>query len=409
MSNTLREVFRMRKITHIDCFSGPGGICTGLKAAGLDTVLAIEKVESCVETYTANHNVPVIHKDIREVTENDIRKYVKGEVDLLTSGMPCETFSTAGSKSRSFYDHRQYLFLEAIRIAEIVNAKMILFENVPAIKTKKTEKHGDKLIVQEIFEQLEKHGYKYHVDVTLNAADFGVPQFRERYFILASKEQRDLKVPISNTENNYVTVRDALIDLPSVKANSKLEAKVYRNVESAYSKLMKDNEFWKLEKSKTELTYHLPPNHREGTLKRFMMIDQGEGLKDLFDKLTPEEIERLQGERVLPKKWYIQRNRRLKDNTPSVTVTSHCLDELLHPLENRSLTVREVARLQGFPDSYDFKGGPYICPHIYETQDKYEQIGDAVPPLLAYQWGLVIKEMLEVENPNVDNQLSGVL
>lgn len=328
-------------------------------------------------------------------------------MDILTSGMPCETFSTAGSKSRSFYDHRQFLFMEAIRIAEIVNAKMILFENVPAITTKKIEKNGEKLIVQEIFEQLEKHGYKYHIDVILNSADFGVPQYRERYFILASKLKKDLHVPAPLMQG-HVTVKEALIDLPSVEANSKKEAKNYLNIDSAYTRLMKDNNFWKLDQPVTEITYHLPPNHREGTLRRFSMINQGEGLKDLFDKLSPEEIEKLQGERVLPKKWYIQRNRRLKADQPSVTVTSHCLDELLHPFENRSLTVREVARLQGFPDNYDFRGGPFICPHIYETQDKYEQIGDAVPPLLAYHWGKTIQEILKEKAKN-DIESCGLL
>ena len=103
----------------------------------------------------------------------------------------------------------------------------------------------------------------------------------------------------------------------------------------------------------------------------------------LFKKFNEEEIKRLQANRVLPKKWFIQRNKRLVQDQPSKTVTSHCLDELVHPEMDRCLTVREVARLQGFPDFYDFIGGPFICPHISETQDKYEQIGDAVPPLLA--------------------------
>ncbi|GAG26719.1 unnamed protein product, partial [marine sediment metagenome] len=141
------------------------------------------------------------------------------------------------------------------------------------------------------------------------------------------------------------------------------------------------------------LTYHIPPNHRKNTLERFKLINPGEGLKDLFMKLSKEQIIELQKRKILPKRWYIQRNRRLVKDKPSPTVTSHCIDELLHPEQHRSLTVREVARLQSFPDAYDFKGGPIICPHIYETQDKYEQIGDAVPPLLAYYWGLTIKKL----------------
>ena len=75
---------------------------------------------------------------------------------------------------------------------------------------------------------------------------------------------------------------------------------------------------------------------------------------------------------------------------------SHCLDEFVHPFHDRALTVRECARLQSFPDAYDFKGGPYIVPHIDRAiQDKYEQIGDAVPPLLAYAWGMEIRNLLK--------------
>lgn len=120
----------------------------------------------------------------------------------------------------------------------------------------------------------------------------------------------------------------------------------------------------------------------------------GEGLKDLFFKYPEQEVKRLQEEKILPKKWYIQRNRRLKENCQSVTVTSHCLDELIHPKLDRALTIREVARLQSFPDSYQLTGGPFICPHMSESQDKYEQVGDAVPPLLAYHIGLYLKKLV---------------
>lgn len=92
---------------------------------------------------------------------------------------------------------------------------------------------------------------------------------------------------------------------------------------------------------------------------------------------------------------FIKRNYRLKSNEPSPTVTSHCLDEFVHPKYDRALTVRECARLQSFPDAYDFSGGPYLVPHVdREVQDKYEQIGDAVPPLLAYAWGTELNKLL---------------
>ena len=118
--------------THIDCFSGPGGICTGFQAAGLDTRVAIEYIQSCVDTYAANHpTVHVIHSDIRDVTAEQILPFIPADgVDLVSSGMPCETFSTAGNTSRSFYDERQFLFREGIRIAKIANAKLLLFYHI---------------------------------------------------------------------------------------------------------------------------------------------------------------------------------------------------------------------------------------------------------------------------------------
>ncbi len=383
-------------LKHVDCFSGVGGICTGFVAAGIKTVLAIEKVKSCVETYKANHSsVPIIHGDIREVSEKKLRKKIDGPVDILTAGMPCETFSTAGSKSRSFYDHRQFLFSDGIRIATILKARIILFENVPAITTKTTCKGNSRLVIDELYDELTKHGYKYNISVILNSVDFGIPQVRKRLFILATNEESIRLITPIGCHNGKVAVKDAFVGLPKITANSEQCPKKYLKKDSDYTRLLKDKEFWRIDKNDEHgLTYHIPPKHRETTLKRFALIEPGEGLRDLFKKFSQKEIERLQEQRILPKKWYIQRNRRLVPNEPSVTVTSHCLDEMIHPKLNRALTVREVARLQSFPDAYDFKGGPFICPHIYETQDKYEQIGDAVPPLLAYEWAKVIKEIL---------------
>lgn len=385
-------------INHIDCFAGPGGICTGLHAAGLNTVVAIEYIKSCCETYSKNHpEVHVIHNDIRKVTEEDVLPYIPEEgIDLVTSGMPCETFSTAGNTSRSFYDDRQFLFREGIRIAQMVNSKMILFENVPAIVTKTVAKNRKTLIVDVLKKELRAAGYGNMIEVVLDSTDYGVPQKRKRYFILATRyADWELGVPAPNAEA-VVTVADAFIDLPNVKPNSGKEKKVYLNKESQYSALMKNDAFWRREGIHNgDLTYQVPMKHRESTLKRFKLIKQGESLKDLFDKYQGEERENLQKERVLPKKMFIKRNYRLVSNEPSPTVTSHCLDEFVHPKYDRALTVRECARLQGFPDSYDFCGGPYAVPHLDRTvQDKYEQIGDAVPPLLAYAWGLKVVEII---------------
>lgn len=389
-----------KRITHVDCFSGPGGICTGFHAAGLETLVAIEYIKSCVDTYSANHpEVHVIHSDIRDVTPEQILPYIPREgVDIVTSGMPCETFSTAGNRSRSFYDDRQFLFREGIRIAKICNAKMILFENVPAITTKTVAKNSKELIVEVLKKELREAGYCNMQEYVLDATKFGVPQKRNRFFILAVKDSKyKLSAPSPITEKP-VTVQEAFIDIPNVIPNSNEPKTTYLRASSAYTQLMRNDDFWKRKSQVDKLTYHMPMKHRACTIERFGLLKQGESLKDLFERYEGEEREELQKRRVLPKKMFIKRNYRLISSEPAPTVTSHCLDEFVHPLYNRALTVRECARLQSFPDSYDFCGGPYLVPHIDRTvQDKYEQIGDAVPPLLAFAWGEKIKSILELE------------
>lgn len=385
-------------LTHVDCFAGPGGICTGLHAAGFDTKVAIEYIKSCVDTYSTNHpSVHVIHSDIRKVSDKQVVPYVPSDgIDLVTSGMPCETFSTAGNTSRSFYDDRQFLFREGIRIAKMTNAKLLLFENVPGITSKRVSKDSPALIIDVLKDELRHAGYGNFIEVVLSAQNFGVPQSRKRYFVLACRFPNwKLSAPKPG-ELEGATVEDALKGLPNVIPNSDEERHDYTSEESHYSMLMKDKSFWKTESKSVGMTGHMPMRHRPCTLKRFGLLRQGESLRDLFEKYSGEERARLQAERVIPKKLFIKRNYRLRMDAVSPTVTSHCLDEFVHPLYDRALTVRECARLQSFPDSYVFAGGPYIVPHIDRTvQDKYEQIGDAVPPLLAYAWGCEIQKIIK--------------
>ena len=384
--------------THIDCFSGPGGFCTGLHAAGFQTLVAIEYIKSCVETYKANHpEVQVIHSDIRKVTAEQLAPFIpKDGVDLVTSGMPCETFSTAGNSSRAAYDDRQFLFREGIRIAKIVKAKMILFENVPMITTKRVAKDSNKFILDVLKEELVQAGYGNFKQFILEADKYGVPQKRKRFFLLASRNSNlELSAPTPTTKK-CVTVADAFCDIPPVKANTWTENPTYLSASSEYTKLMRNDAFWNRTTSQPILMNHLPMNHRAHILERFHILRQGESLKGLFARLGQEEIEQLQAKKVLPKVVYVKRNYRLKWDEASPTVTSHALDEFVHPEQDRALTVRECARLQSFPDSYNFAGGPYLVAHDDRTQqDKYEQIGDAVPPLVAYAWGCQIKKLLQ--------------
>lgn len=389
--------FTIMDYTHVDCFSGPGGICTGLHAAGFRTLVAIEYIKSCVDTYSANHpKVHMIHSDIRNVTAEQVLPYIPADgVDLVTSGMPCETFSTAGNSSRAAYDDRQFLFREGIRIAKIVKAKMILFENVPAITTKTVAKDSKTRIINILKDELAEAGYSNYLEVVLDATKFGVPQKRKRLFILATRLP-NLKLECPEISASHeVTVGEAFADIPPVEANTWTENRTYLPQTSKYAELMKNDKFWRRKTKTKELLNHLPMNHRKYIIKRFAILRQGEGLRELFERFKGEERAELQKQKIIPKTIYVKRNYRLCIDEASPTVTSHCLDEFVHPTQDRALTVRECARLQSFPDSYDFCGGPYLVAHDDRTQqDKYEQIGDAVPPLLAYAWGKKIKEIL---------------
>lgn len=385
--------------THIDCFSGPGGFCTGLHAAGFKTLVAIEYIKSCVDTYSANHpEVHVIHSDIRDVTAEQILPFIPaGGVDLVTSGMPCETFSTAGNSSRAAYDDRQFLFREGIRVAQIANARMILFENVPMITTKRVAKDSKKLILDVLKEELVEAGYSNFKQFIIDAEKYGVPQKRKRFFILASRNPDDEIAPPVETTKRDVTVKEAFCDIPPVEANTWTENPVYLpGKESEYTQLMKNDTFWQRKTKEHKLLNHLPMNHRAYIIERFHILKQGEGLKGLFTRLDSDTLKKLQERKVVPKVVYVKRNYRLNWDEASPTVTSHALDEFVHPEQDRALTVRECARLQSFPDSYDFVGGPYLVAHDDRTQqDKYEQIGDAVPPLVAYAWGKQIISILK--------------
>ena len=148
---------------------------------------------------------------------------------------------------------------------------MILFENVPGITTKTVEKGSKTLIVDVLIRELEEAGYVYHKNFILDSTDYGVPQKRKRFFILASKKERYIEEPEKNIFPK-VTVEDAFVDLPNVIPNSGEEKKYYLEKDSSYSKLMKDDKFWNRAGFGKELSYHMPMRHRGATIKRFSLL-----------------------------------------------------------------------------------------------------------------------------------------
>lgn len=430
------------KYTSIDLFSGPGGLTTGLKIAGIKPLIAVETNNETVETYVANHNADVlhldlflegklpnmnefflpntksllIHGDVRKISNQLIKnilreRFLTDKVDIVTGGPPCESFSIAGKRLPD--DERDYLYLHLSRIAKSTDASLLLFENVKGLLSKKIQ-NGYGTVFSKICEEFEKNdsntGVSFRLasshkqDILLNCADYGVPQTRERIFLVGINNKYNevyfnypAKTNGPGFPIQYVTVRQALSHLPKIDVLEKAER--YELMESEIDRIQEPElkkflEFIRGIKpvlpseqivDSKNLDSHKASKHYENTIKRMSLIFPGESMKSAAVRLIKEGKTDLRN-KYFPKKPFGARYRRLRSDLPSFTVTSHSFDEMIHPELNRALTPREVARLQTFPDWYVFKG-PYVIFHSAPEQDRYEQIGDAVPPLMGFRLG----------------------
>ena len=439
-------------LTSIDLFSGPGGLATGFKWAGILPLIAVEWTDTTAKTYSCNHNADVfelskyrsvknkknkeyldnfciesdrsilIHGDIKLVSNQLVKELLykrfgidcKSEtIDIVSGGAPCESFSLAGT--RTIGDDRDELFSNISRIARSVKSKAILFENVKGLFSKKSKEGIHGAIFQYICDTFERGGeYKLMSrdpnKVLLTASDYGVPQMRERLFLISLRKdiaKRKLyEYPSPSFGNNRphsnVTVSDAIFDLPKVESGEEAEkyefpqtfesenqewfVRLMRglplpNINSQTPEFLKDTF-----DNYTSMTIHKGPGHVKKKMELLKLIPPRSSMRAVYEKMEKEgTLSKVRD--LFPNTIYGSRNRRLLDDQPSYTITSHCLDEMLHPYINRAITPREAARLQSFPDWYYFEG-PYVQFHGSKEEDKYEQIGDAIPPLLAYALGI---------------------
>lgn len=426
-------------LTSIDLFAGPGGLATGFRWAGIKPLIAVEWSHWTVQTYAKSHNAEilelsqyendpkildhflteserpiVIYGDINKVSVDLIKRLLRARynvnsVDIVTGGAPCESFSMAGDRKEE--DDRNHLYQNVLRIAKGLNSKMFMFENVKGLFSKKAGGRAGAMY-QAICDEFEsangsdepsfRLASRAKDTVLLKAIDYGVPQARERLFLVGlNNEYPELKFDYPahsngpNCDYSYVTVNDAIGDLPQISSGqegSKYLADEHEIIEGTsrghFLRRMRGDLSMPpqhINFCEDSITAHKAPGHTKKMLERIKLIKQGESMKTSYARLI-EEGRLEEASAYYPKKIYGARNRRLKPDEPSFTVTSHCLDEMIHPSSDRGLTPREAARLQSFPDWYVFEG-PYIKFHSDPEQDLYEQIGDAIPPLLAYALG----------------------
>lgn len=372
----------------LDLFSGCGGMSLGFTWAGFKSVLASDIDENCEKTFNTNFpNVPFLCGDLSEFKKEDFDKFIKGEeVDIIIGGPPCQGFSLANKRRNKVgEDPRNRLFYEFVKTINWYNPKAFVMENVKGLLSMQS---GE--VIKQITEEFENagvEGYTVRIRV-LKASDFGVPQSRERVIVVGMRNDLNLipEFPIKKYAKE-VSVNDAINDLPIIDAGQGKEKQDY-NTEALnpYQEFMRKN-------SKNVFN-HIAMRHTDRLIERFKAIEPGKNLLDVWE--THGSVQRGDPSKKSKVK-FSQNNLRLFGDKAAPTVAASFQSNFIHPTLNRNFTAREGARLQSFPDDFRFEG--MRTKMSWEKGlSQYQQIGNAVPPLLAYEIAIQIKEVLENGN-----------
>ena len=343
----------MTKLIGVDLFAGAGGMTLGAKLAGIDVQLAVEMDINAALTYSFNHpEVRLIPGDIAGLTEIPVEKS-PGSQTVLFGGPPCQGFSTSNQKTRTANNPRNWLFKEFLCLAEQWKPDWIVFENVKGIT--ETE-HGT--FLQHILKNIRTLGYTPFHSV-LNSACFGIPQRRERLFVIASRNGLDFHFPVP-TVDKPIPVSDALADLPQLSNGADEDVLPYREMvePSNYAKMLRGQD-----KSSSG---HLVSRNADYVVQRYKHIPQGGNWQNIPSGLMLNYSD--------ASRCHTGIYHRLDPDLPSIVIGNYRKNMLIHPCEDRGLSVREAARIQSFPDSYQFYGSIGF---------QQQQVGNAVPPLLA--------------------------
>ena len=335
----------------IDLFAGAGGMSLGATRAGVQVQIAVESDNYAASTYVENHpGVTCFVGDIRRFQVPQING--NGEQVVVFGGPPCQGFSTSNQRTRTRENPSNWLFREFMRVVTGVEPEWVVIENVSGMM--QTE---DGLFVAAIQHELENLGYRVSHAV-LSAAEFGVPQRRSRLFIVGSRAGIDLVLP-DGSANIGVSVWDAIGDLPSLGNGASVCRLAYRAEPlSRYAAELRGN--------LDECCNHLVTRNSPLVLERYRHVPQGGNWQNIPAALMTNYSDR--------SGCHTGIYHRLSSDKPSKVIGNFRKNMLIHPLEDRGLSVREAARLQSFPDYFVFKGSIGF---------QQQQVGNAVPPVLA--------------------------
>ncbi len=370
----------MGKYKVIDLFAGCGGFSLGFKKAGFNIIKAVEFDKQIAQTYEHNHiGTKIYVEDISKIDTEEF--FTRGESDVIIGGPPCQGFSMAGSRIRNngfLNDPRNYLFKHYVNIVRIVRPKIFILENVKGILTmQKGEIFNEilKTFSNKIFFEGDKYYVHYKV---VKATDYGIPQKRERVILIGVLNKdfdidyafNQVKIKLENKDSNFfnpVSTWDAISDLGNPTDTGLVSTQKASNY---YQK--------QIQSTGRNTTNHMITNHSKQTLKRMQKIEEGENWMKLKESINSV---------------HSGSYGRLEKDKPAVTITTRfdtpSGGRFIHPIENRTITPREAARLQSFPDNFEFKGSKgSIC----------KQIGNAVPPKLSYFLANLINYILYENN-----------
>ena len=349
----------------IDLFSGAGGLSLGAELAGIEIKMAVEKDKAAALTYANNHHdVVMINDDISNLDHIPESLNDNHEQKIIIGGPPCQGFSLSNVRTRNKENTKNWLFEEFLRVTEMWHPDWSVLENVSGIL-----KTADGYFWNQIKHSFSKLGYTLSEEV-LCAYDYGVPQKRNRVFLVGNLH--GIKYDFPKPDSNIVktTVADAISDLPILKSGASYDKLPYKGeATSEYANRLRGN---------SDYSYNnLVSANSELILERYKHIPQGGNWENI-----PEELMRNYTDRT---RCHTGIYRRLSMDEPSSVIGNYRKNMLIHPLEDRGLSVREAARIQSFPDYYVFSGS------IGQQQ---QQVGNAVPPMLA---NVVFEQLLRYQ------------
>ena len=354
------------KPTMIDLFCGAGGFSLGTSWLGFCPLFGIDYFAPAMDTWICNHPHSIgCIGDIRKADPYYVKDLLRSKgvtsIDLITGGVPCQGFSRANRKHND-NDERNFLFLEYMRFVKAFVPNYIILENVSGMRST-AGGHFERQIIANMTEL----GYTVTVSL-INAADYGVPQIRQRLIFVGVKNldngTKPYRFPVGAFRDCYRTVADAISDLPALK-NNQTATEYCLPPQNDYQRLMRGDGKLPIAPA-TKLYNHSAPNHLQSVLKKIAATPPG---KPMYEKFK---------QRI-----------RLNNDAPSPTQLAGGIRpqfQFGHPTQIRGLSIRERARIQSFPDSYVFKGGM--------VQERV-QTGNAIPPLMVYNIVKPIAEALK--------------